>query len=210
MENRAPGGTLISMKLLALALAALMPCLAAAPDTDKNKTLGNPGAPLMFEIYSDFMCPHCKTLHENILPAIVKDYVTSGKAYLIFREFPLNIPQHVYSRPAAALAVAAARIGKYQVVSDALFKTQQTWSNNGRYWDAVASVLTPDEQKKVQALANDPAVLAEVQRDVDRGAQAMVNQTPTLMITYKLKQQPWAQWADYSLFRSYVDGLLKK
>ena len=198
------------MKLLALALAALMPCFAAGPDADKNKTLGNPGAPLMFEIYSDFMCPHCKTLHENILPAIVKDYVTSGKAYLIFREFPLNIPQHVYSRPAAALAVAAARIGKYQIVSDALFKTQQSWSTTGKYWEVVAAVLTPDEQKKVQALANDPAVLAEVQRDVDRGTQAMVNQTPTLMITYKLKQQPWAQWADYSLFRSYVDGLLKK
>jgi len=70
-------------------------------------------------------------------------------------------------------------------------------------------VLTPDEQKKVQALAKDPVVLAEVQRDVDRGMSAMVNETPTLMITYKLRQQPWAKWADYSFFRSYVDGLLK-
>jgi len=86
------------MKLLALALAALMPCLAATPDVDKNKTLGNPNAPLLFELYSDFMCPHCKTLHETILPNIVKDYVSSGKAYLIFREFPLAIPQHIYSR----------------------------------------------------------------------------------------------------------------
>ena len=79
----------------------------------------------------------------------------------------------------------------------------------GRFWDAVAPVLTPDEQKKVQALAKDPAVLAEVQRDVDRGMKAQVNETPTLMITYKLKQQPWAKWADYSFFSSYVDGLLK-
>jgi len=62
---------------------------------------------------------------------------------------------------------------------------------------------------KVQALANDPAVLAEVQRDVDRAMKASVSQTPTVMVTYKLKQQPWAQWADYGLFRSYVDELLK-
>ena len=197
------------MKLLVLVLTALS-CFAATPGVDKNKTLGNPGAPLLFELYSDFMCPHCKTLHENILPAIVLDYVKTGKAYLIFREFPLAIPQHVYSRPAAALAVAAARVGKYQAVSDALFKNQLSWGVTGKVWEAVAPVLTPDEQKKVQALAKDPAILAEVQRDVDRGMSAMVNETPTLMITYKLKQQPWAKWADYSFFRSYVDELLKK
>jgi len=135
------------MKLFALALAALLPCLAAAPDVDKNRTLGNPSAPLMFEVYSDFMCPHCKMFHETILPSLISDYVKTGKAYLIFREYPLNIPQHVYSRQAAALAVAAARIGKYQVVSDALFKTQQSWSMTGKYWDAVAAVLTPDEHE---------------------------------------------------------------
>src|SRR3954447_17644501 len=152
MANFKSKRTIDCMKLLAFALAALMPCLAATPDVDKNRTLGNPNAPLLFELYSDFMCPHCKMLHENLLPTIVKDYVTSGKAYLIFREFPLAIPQHVYSRPAAALAIAAARIGKYQAVCDALFKTQQSWGVTGKYWEAVAPVLTPDEQKKVQAL----------------------------------------------------------
>jgi protein-disulfide isomerase len=148
-------------------------------------------------------------LHENILPSIVMDYVKAGKAYLIFREFPLAIPQHVYSRQAAALAVAAGRVGKYQAVSDALFKNQQSWGVTGNLWAAVTPVLTPEEQKKVQALANDPGVLAEVQGDVDRGMKASVNETPTLMITYKLRQQPWAKWADYSFFKSYVDGLLK-
>src|SRR4051794_35154982 len=77
------------MKTFALLLAALLPCVAAAADVDKAKTLGNPSAPIMMELYSDFMCPHCKHLHEDILPAIVMDYVNTGKAYLIFREFPL-------------------------------------------------------------------------------------------------------------------------
>ncbi|MCU1238003.1 MAG: twin-arginine translocation pathway signal [Candidatus Solibacter sp.] len=198
------------MKILALALALLLPCVAAGPEVDKNRTMGNPSAPLMFELYSDFMCPHCKLLHENILPSIILDYVKTGKAYLIFREYPLQIPQHVYSRPAAALAVAAGRVGKYQAASDALFKQQNSWGMTGKLWDAVAPVLTPDEQTKVKALSQDPTILAEVQKDVDRGMAAMVNETPTLMITYKLKQQPWSKWADYSFFRSYVDGLLKK
>jgi protein-disulfide isomerase len=198
------------MKILALSLAALLPCLAAGPDVDKGRTIGDPAAPLMFELYSDFMCPACKNVHETALPTIVTDYVKSGKAYLIFREFPLNIPAHVYSRSAAAFAVAAARIGKYQTVSDALFRNQQAWGTTGKVWDTIASVLSPEEQKKVQALAKDPAVLADVQRDVDRGTQSRLSQTPTLMITYKLRQQPWTQFTDYSLFRGYIDGLLKK
>jgi protein-disulfide isomerase len=198
------------MKILALSLAALLPCLAAGPDPDKGRSVGNPAAPLLFEIYSDFACPACKHLHEAVLPAIVVDYVNTGKAYLVFREFPLNIPAHVYSRQAAALAVAAARIGKYQTVSDVLFRSQQAWSVNGKVWETVAGVLTPEERKKVQALAKDPAVLADVQRDVDRGTQAALTSTPTLMITYKLRQQPWTQFGDYGLFRGYIDGLLKK
>jgi hypothetical protein len=38
----------------------------------------------------------------------------------------------------------------------------------------------------------------------------MINQTPTIVVTYKLKEQPWSMWEDYSLFKGYLDGLLKK
>jgi protein-disulfide isomerase len=198
------------MKVLALALAALATTLAAGPDADKGKTMGNPSAPVRFDLYSDFMCPHCKHLHEDILPALILDFVKSGKAYLVFREFPLNMPGHQYARTAANFATAAARVGKYQPVSDALFKSQAQWGMTGRVWDIVASALTPDEQKKVQPLGSDPQVLAEVQADVDTGMRAQVNQTPTIIVTYKLKQQPWSYWDDYKLFKGYVDGLLKK
>src|SRR5260370_21826118 len=157
------------MRILALSLAALLPCLAAGPDVDKGRTLGDPAAPMLFELYSDFMCPACKHVHETVLPTIVTDYVKSGKAYLIFREFPLNIPAHLYSRSAAAFAVAAARIGKYQTVSDGLFRNQQAWGTSGKVWDIVASGLTLEEHKKAQALAKEPAGLADVQLGVGRG-----------------------------------------
>ena len=198
------------MKFLALALATLLPCLAAGPEVAKGKTLGNPSAPITLELYSDFMCPHCKHLHEEILPAIILDFIKTGKAYLVFREYPLNIPQHVYSRPAANFAVAAARVGKYEAVSDALFRAQTQWGMNGQVWETVASALSPDEQKRVQALAKDPSVLAEVQSDVERGNRAMINQTPTIIVTYRFKQQPWSFFDDYNLFKGYLDGLLKK
>ena len=198
------------MKLLVLFAALMLPCLAANPDVEKGKTLGNPAAPLTLEIYSDYMCPACKHLHEAVLPAIAIDYVKTGKAFVVFREFPLNIPQHVHSRQAAALAVAAGRVGRYPVASDALFASQMAWGETGRLWDSIKRVLTPEEQMKVQALAKDPAVLADVQADVDRGHQAKITQTPTIIITHRARQQPWTKFNDYPLLRSYLDGLLKK
>jgi len=195
------------MKLVALALALLLPCLAIGPEIDTAKAIGNPSAPIRFDLYSDFQCPHCKMLHETILPMIERDYIATGKAYLVNHEFPLN--GHPYSREAADYATAAARIGKYRVVTDAIFQNQNAWGMTGKVWDFIALVLSPADQKKVQTLAKDSGVLAEVQRDVDGGMALRVNQTPTMFITRGMKQTPWTYWTDYSLFKGYVDNMLK-
>jgi len=195
------------MKLFALALTALLPCLAASSDADPGKALGSPGAPIRIEVFSDFECPACKTLHEQILPLVFKDYAISGKVYLVSREYPL--PMHQFSREAANYATAAARFGKYQDVADALFKNQLVWEVNGKVWDTVAGVLTPAEAKKVQLLAKDPSVLSEVQRDVDAGKAAGINQTPTMIVTRGANRFPVTSAVNYTLLRSLLDGLLK-
>ena len=195
------------MKMFALALALMLPCLAAGPDV---KSVGNPAAPLRMDLYSDFTCPHCKVLHEQILPKIMADYVTPGKAYLVFHEFTLTGLGHEYSKTASLYAAAAARVGKYQQVCDALFQTQSSWAVSGKVWETVSLALTPVEQKKVQALFNDPAVAAEVQHDLELGMAAHVDRTPTLVMTRKGKETPWSSWTDYGLFKSMVDLLLAK
>jgi protein-disulfide isomerase len=161
-------------------------------------------------MYSDFQCPHCKHLHETFLPGFIKDYVDTGKVYFVCREFPLP-GFGARSREAAAYATAAARVGKYQQVADALFRNQSSWAVSGKIWETVAAMLTPAEQAKVQALAKDPAVLAEVQRDVDSAMQAKVPSTPTFIITHRLQQRPWSFWDDNgALFRGYLNELLTK
>jgi protein-disulfide isomerase len=195
------------MKLSALALAALLPCLAASSDADSGKALGSPSAPIRIEVFSDFECPACKGLHEQILPLVMKDYVIPGKVFLVSREFPLAM--HRYSREAANYATAAARLGKYQQVADTLFLNQVAWGASGKVWDTVAGVLTPAEVKKVQLLAKDPSVLSEVQRDVDAGRAAGVNQTPTMFVTRGTNRFPVAGAVNYNLLRSLLDGLLK-
>lgn len=197
------------MKLLAVAIVGLLPCLASTMDIDKGKAIGNPSAPIRIDIFSDFQCPSCRNLHIQVLPLLIRDYASTGKVYLVSREFPLPIPAHKYNREAANYATAAARIGKYFQVADALFLTQPEWDASGKVWEAVAKVLTPAEQKKVQAMAHDPGVLAEVQADVDFGNSLRVSQTPTVFVTQGTKRYSLPGAFDYGLFRSMIDGLLK-
>lgn len=198
------------MRLPAIALVALLPCMAASlGDIEKARSIGNPSAPVRIDLYSDFQCPGCKVFHEMLLPVIIRDYVQAGKVYVTSHEFPL--PQHPYSREAAGYAVAAAQVGKYPQVADVLFKNQTTWGANGKVWDTVATVLTPVEQKKVQSLAKDPSVLAQVQQDVDSGQMQKVGQTPTVFVVKGQKRYPFGgpDPGNYPLLRALIDGLLK-
>src|ERR1035437_4876349 len=195
------------MKMFALALVLMLPCLAAGPE---GKSMGNPAAPMRMDLYGDFTCGHCKMLHEQTLPRIMADYVTPSKAYLVFHEFTLTGQGREHSQTASLYAAAAARVGKYQQVSDALFLTQSSWAVTGKVWETVSPALTPAEQKKVQALMKDPTVAAEVKRDLEQGMAARVDRTPTVVMTHKGKQTPWHRWDDYGLFKSMVDLLLTK
>jgi protein-disulfide isomerase len=196
------------MKLPVYLLLAALPALAGTGDINRAKAFGNPSAPLTIELFSDFQCPACRQLHLQQLPLIMRDFVNTGKAYLVYKEFPL--PQHSHSREAAALACASARVGKYEEVADVLFQTQPSWEQSGKVFETVASVLSPAEQKKVQALAKDPSILAEVQRDMQEGNQDQVNQTPTMVIIRNGRKYPIGGGLNYDLLRRFLDDLITK
>lgn len=198
------------MRLAALAITAILCCAAATgPEVDKGKILGSPTAPIRIDVYSDFECPACKNFHEQTLPLIVRDYVMAGKVYIVNREFPLNIAAHRYSREAANYATAAARLGIYQPVADALFRDQTEWSVSGKFWNSIASVLSPEQQKKVQTIAKEPSVAAEVQRDVDTGTKEKISSTPTIIISHGAQHFPIPYPVNYEFLRSLLNGFLK-
>ncbi|MBV8731714.1 MAG: thioredoxin domain-containing protein [Acidobacteriia bacterium] len=195
------------MKKLPVLLCTVLPLIAGAPSVDKGKAFGNPAAPITIELFSDFQCPACQALHRDLLPSIMRDYVVPGKAYLVYKEFPL--PMHNHSREAAAYACAAARVGKYEQVADVLFQNQSSWAASGKVFETVSTALSPAEQKKVQTLAKDPAVLNEVQEDVQEGQSIPVNQTPTMIIIHGAKRYPIAGGLNYNLLRTFLDQMLK-
>src|SRR5262249_33725809 len=78
------------------------------------KSLGSKNAPIVIEDFSDFQCPVCKVLYEATMEQVIKNYVDTGKVFLVHHDFPLNI--HAHSREAARWANAAAAIGKFAPV----------------------------------------------------------------------------------------------
>jgi len=195
------------MRLGAVALLLLWPAMAAVSDIDPNKTAGNPSAPVTVQIFSDFECPACKAFHDNSLPQLQRDFVATGKVFLVYREFPL--PIHAHSREAANYAVAAAHLSMYQPVADVLFRDQTAWSANGKVWETVASVLTLSQQNKVKAAADGASVLGEILRDVNAGHAVPVTGTPMLVVSRGSKIYPVSGTLNYAILRSLIDDLLK-
>jgi len=186
----------------------LVALLAAtlASQAAQVKSRGTPGASVQLDVYSDYQCPACKALYERTLIPLMADYVDKGKVYLIHHEFPLAM--HPHAMEAACYAVAASRVGKYEQAGDVLFRTQESWAASGKVDETVCSILSPLEAKKVRALVKDPAIIAEVQQDMQAGRSANVSSTPTLILTHRSKQYRVPGGTSYEILRRFIDQLL--
>jgi protein-disulfide isomerase len=176
-------------------------------DIDPTKTSGQKNAPLIIEVFTDFQCPACKQLYTTTLQKVTENYANTGKVYIIHRDFPLQ--QHAYSRIAANYARAAAHIGKDEAVELVLFQNQEKWEANGDIKGTLASVFSPAEMKKVDAIVESQTLEPLIEKDRQLGITAAVNQTPTSVIHTKNGQVfPVVGFVSYENFKAFLDQLL--
>jgi protein-disulfide isomerase len=198
------------MKLLTSATLVMAFVLAAtgspAGQSTSTRAMGPVAAAVRIDVFSDFECPACKALHEQTLKRVKEEYASKGRLRLVHHDFPLQ--QHKHARRAAALAAAADKLGKFDAVSDALFRQQETWSKTGNVDDVVDSVLTPEERKRIDTLANDPAIAANIERDIQLGQRMEVSSTPTMIVTHNGKPSPVVGVITYSVFSRYLNSLV--
>jgi len=195
------------MKLFApaLFLAALLTSSSSA-QTQSMRAVGPVTAAVRIDLFSDFECPACKALHEQTIKRVKEEFAMKGKLRLVHHDFPL--PQHKHARHAATLAAAADKLGKYDAVADALFRQQETWSKDGSVDAVVDAVLTPEERKKVREIAKDPAILANIERDVQLGQRMKVSSTPTMIVTHDGKPNPVVGVVSYTVFSKYLNTIV--
>jgi len=113
--------------VLTAGLAAVAPWLprpAAAQGDFEVKVLGDPNAPVEIREYSSLTCPHCASWHTDTLPQLRADYIDSGKAKLVYRDFPLDLRAWL----AAAVAHCAGP-GSFFAFLDVLYDEQERWAS---------------------------------------------------------------------------------
>ena len=177
-------------------------------DVDPHKAFGSKNAQVVMEEFSDYQCPACKTLYTTTNRLLMDNYVSTGKVYLIHRDFPLQM--HAYSRIAARYARAAAEIGKIEPVEQALFQNQEKWEQTGDVDGTVASVLSPAEMNKVRALVKGGTLDALIDKDFALGQIYRVNQTPTTVFHCKGQTYPYAGVMTYDTMKQFLEQLLSQ
>jgi protein-disulfide isomerase len=126
-----------------------------------------------------------------VIPELVKQYVDTGKARFVFREFPLT-SIHPNAQKAAEAAVCAGRQGKYWEMNGKLFATQDEWSGSSdasSVFKTYAGELGLDKNAFNQCLDEGKAAL-EVQGELMLAESLGLRGTPSFMVNDLLVQNP--------------------
>jgi len=94
--------------------------------------LGNPNAPLTLVEFADLQCPFCRQYTQDVMPALVANYVRSGKLKMVFKSVTI-IDQD--SHLANEMAAAAGLQGKLWQYID-IFYANQGEEHSGYITDA--------------------------------------------------------------------------
>ena len=97
--------------------------LLAAVPSHGERSLGRPDAPVVLIEYASATCPHCAEFHVDVLPEIKKNYIDTGKAKLIFREFPLD-----QRALAVFMLTRCVPEERYFPTVDLVFRRQKLWN----------------------------------------------------------------------------------
>ncbi len=166
----------------AVAVTPLVGKLAWAQDVAPlpDMIMGDPDAPIEIIEYSSMTCPHCAAFHTETLPAIKENYLDTGKAKLVFREFPLDR----VALTASAVARCIGEDGFFPFV-DVLFRTQATWASSQ---DPVGEMkklirMSGKDPALVDACLEDQAVIDGILAVRLEGDQTYdIRSTPTFII----------------------------
>ncbi|TYR31858.1 DsbA family protein [Mesorhizobium microcysteis] len=144
-----------------------------------EKVLGEADAPVTIIEYASMTCGHCANFHNNTLPEIKANYIDTGKAKLIVREFPFD------PRAEAGFMLARCADDRYFAMVDVLFKQQQSWAGveNARAALLQIARLAGFSQESFEACLTDQKLLDDVRSVRARGASEFgVDATPTFFI----------------------------
>jgi protein-disulfide isomerase len=202
-EATGPAATDMPLPDLTMAPLVTLPPLRPADvvrdlPTD-GRSIGDPNAPVVIDVYEDFQCPYCQRFTFLVEPAIMETWVRPGHARFVFHDFAFLGEE---SRWAAVAARLAAEQDRFWPFHDLLF-ANLLGENVGSY--------TPDRLLRMGQMAgldmehfieglHVPAARtswAIIEADVrEANATRGVNATPTVFVDGMRVQSPDVQSID--------------
>jgi protein-disulfide isomerase len=175
--------------------------------TSYDRTQGSPKAPLVILEYAAPSCPHCAHFDMEFFPQLKKNYIDTGKAYYIFRVFPLN-----------AADVAAENIARclpadnYFAFIDLLFRNQMKWDPEYQVPDVhgglvdMARIAGITQAQADSCMGNQAEGAKISQVGEEATTKYGINSTPTFIVN----GQTHGPFMDWNEVKSFLDPILAK
>ena len=170
-----------------------------------DEMIGKADAPITIIEYASLTCPHCADFNEKTLPQIKKNWIDTGKAKLIFRDFPTAPAQ---------LAIAASMIShcsgnaeSYFMFVDTFYHSQQSWMRSNDPLSALKGIarlggMTSDQVDKCLA---DKQLLDQLNQRVTDGENVYnVDSTPSFIVNGKLVGSGFLDYDEFAKFLKAV------
>ncbi|HKR19522.1 MAG TPA: DsbA family protein [Stellaceae bacterium] len=181
--------------------AAAVPTRAADAPTLQadDHVLGNKNAPITIFEYASLTCPHCAAFTSDTLPKLQKEWIDTGKAKLVYRDFPLD-----QSALVAATVAQCFPPERYFPFIETLFQTQREWAQNSEAATKTALAriarLGGMGQAQFDACANNQKLSdAVLNSRLAAQNQYGINSTPTFFVngTKVVGDVPYDEFVKY-------------
>lgn len=202
------------MRFLTIGALAVAATTATARPLRQNpdlllpeRTRGSAEAPITIYEIADFQCPACRMFFTETEPALMRDYVATGKARFIYVNFPL-VQLHQNAAAAHEFAMCAARQNHFWPIHDLLYRHQDSWATLA---DPAPYFYQLADSAKLDTPALKACLSSGVERDlIQAEAQAAyragVNSTPSFIINGALLRGA----APISAWKPILDSIYAK
>lgn len=179
------------------------PTIASAP------VLGNPGAPVTVVEFGDYLCTFCHRFHQDTKDSLMADYVQTGKARFVFKDFPINDNLGGGSSLGAQASYCAADQGKYWEFHDYMY---DNWGGEKAGWITKESMASYAQKAGVSDVGQfksclDSGKYAQTVKDnFDLAKTVGLNATPSFIIVPAAGKPTLIEGAQpYQAFQKVLD-----
>ena len=168
--------------------------------------LGDPSATITIVEFGDYQCEQCYAWFHETKPAIVQDYIDTGKANLVFVDLAFLGRD---SPKAAQASYCAEDQGMYWEYHDILYNLQESidngWANSERL-KAFAFSLDLD-MELFESCLDSEKYSKRVQYNIQQARKNGVNGTPGFFIVGPDGQQQISGAQPFSVFKQIMDSM---